>query len=311
MFNRKFFSNTPVEFSLNKAAQVVFVCDLFANDLVGGAELTTEALITSSSKKVAKLHSGSLTETMLQKVVKQGSVLVFGNWTQCQFDVLEHVMDLASVGKLKYVVLEYDFKICSYRSFEGHRHFTGSECNCATEDHGLFVRDFYKNASHVFWMSRKQQQMFFDRAPELTDGLSTVLSSVFSEETLADLKELRKVAIKSPSLYAYQGTGSWIKGCEETKQWLIAKRKPAEALPKLPYNQLLEKLARYKGFAFAPLGNDTCPRIVIEAKLLGCELLLNKNVLHADEDWFTGTIEDAENYLRSRPRVFWSILNQI
>jgi hypothetical protein len=74
---------------------------------------------------------------------------------------------------------------------------------------------------------------------------------------------------------------------------------------------MLQKLADYHGFAFAPLGSDTCPRIVIEAKLLGCDLLLNKNVLHSDEEWFTGTVEQAEDYLRGRSSVFWSVLNQI
>lgn len=310
MFNKKYFSNTPIEFALDKSAEVVFVCDLYEADYVGGAELTTEAIISAAPKRVAKLHSGSLTESMLDKIVKQRSVLVFGNWTQCHFDVLEKVMDLANCGKLRYAIMEYDFKLCSFRSFEGHKVFAGSECDCANADHGLFVRDFYGAASHIFWMSAKQQEMFYEKAPELRKVSSTILSSVFSDKTLDVLKETRLTCVKSCK-YAYLGSGSWIKGCEETKHWLAAKRKPSESLPKLPYDKLLQKLAGYRGFAFAPLGGDTCPRIVIEAKLLGCDLLLNKNVLHADEEWFAGTAEEVEEYLRGRPSVFWSILNQI
>lgn len=310
MFNKKYFSNTPIEFTLDKSAEVVFVCDLYEADYVGGAELTTEAVISAGSKRIAKLHSGSLTESMLEKVVKQRSILVFGNWTQCHFDVLEKVIDFANEGKLKYVILEYDFKLCSFRSPEGHKVFTGSECDCAITDHGLFVKDFYGAASHIFWMSVKQQEMFYENIPELRAVNSTVLSSVFSDATLDLLKKIRLTCSKSHK-YAYLGSGSWIKGCEETRHWLAAKRKPSEPLPKLPYDKLLQKLSEYQGFAFAPLAGDTCPRIVIEAKLLGCDLLLNKNVLHANEEWFTGTIERVEEYLRGRPSVFWSVLNQI
>ena len=60
-----------------------------------------------------------------------------------------------------------------------------------------------------------------------------------------------------------------------------------------------------KGLIFKPLGGDTCPRIVIEAKLLGCDLILNENVQHKDEEWFL-TPESCLEYLKSRKDVFWS-----
>ena len=47
-----------------------------------------------------------------------------------------------------------------------------------------------------------------------------------------------------------------------------------------------------------PLDYDTCPRVVIEAKLLGLDLILTDNVLHKDEDWFVGSVEKPEAYLR-------------
>ena len=44
---------------------------------------------------------------------------------------------------------------------------------------------------------------------------------------------------------------------------------------------------------------------MIEAKLLGCELILNDNVQHKDEEWFAGSIEETFEYLESRTKVFW------
>jgi glycosyltransferase involved in cell wall biosynthesis len=55
-----------------------------------------------------------------------------------------------------------------------------------------------------------------------------------------------------------------------------------------------------------PLGGDTCPRLVIEAKLLGLELIINENVQHASEDWFNQDVDRVEQYLLSAHDRFWS-----
>ena len=54
-----------------------------------------------------------------------------------------------------------------------------------------------------------------------------------------------------------------------------------------------------------PRGGDTCPRMVIEAKLLGCTLVLNDDVQHAQEEWFGGTELDTLSYLYASRERFW------
>ena len=53
--------------------------------------------------------------------------------------------------------------------------------------------------------------------------------------------------------------------------------------------------------------------MVIEAKLLGCELVLNENVQHKDEIWFTSDDEfDTQAYLYAARERFWnSIKNEM
>ena len=70
-------------------------------------------------------------------------------------------------------------------------------------------------------------------------------------------------------------------------------------------------MAGAKGLCFTPAGADTCPRLVIEAKLLGCELHLNDNVQHSNEDWFnTDDVDKVDSYLRKVPQRFWSYFNE-
>ena len=45
--------------------------------------------------------------------------------------------------------------------------------------------------------------------------------------------------------------------------------------------------------------------MVIEAKLLGCELDMNHLVQHTDEGWFNKSYENIVDYLKGRPAFFW------
>ena len=74
---------------------------------------------------------------------------------------------------------------------------------------------------------------------------------------------------------------------------------------------MLEKIASSKGVCFKPMGLDTCPRFIIEAKLLGCELELNENVQHVNESWFSAKDNDETlSYLKERTKVFWETVAQ-
>ena len=75
----------------------------------------------------------------------------------------------------------------------------------------------------------------------------------------------------------------------------------------VPYEEVLEKMAQAQGFVYLPQGGDTCPRMVIEAKLLGCQLHINDDVQHAKEIWFdTDDPFDTEAYLFAARERFWT-----
>ena len=78
------------------------------------------------------------------------------------------------------------------------------------------------------------------------------------------------------------------------------------------HDKMLKLLSTYKGLIFLPIIQDTCPRIVIEAKLLGLELIINNNCQHITEDWWKDkSIEEITTYLKSRPEYFWRKMENI
>ena len=273
---------------------------MFVDDYVGGAELTTEALIEKCPVKYQKVHSKRVSVDLLE--MGHGKHWIFGNFSSMDLELIPTI-----VANTSYSVLEYDYKYCKYRSPEKHLFAENSECNCDETQHGKMISAFYYGAKSLYWMSEKQQDFYLEKFPFLQEKNSTVLSSVFNDEFFVKIKQLRNDSIeKERTKWLVLGSNSWIKGADQAEDWCKEKNLEYEVVWGLPYSELLEKLSTAKGFVYLPMGNDTCPRMVIEAKLLGCTLELNEHVQHKDEEWFTpDTIQEIEEYLYGSRDLFW------
>lgn len=297
------FMNPLFSDEIPESAQIIFVADLFVDEYVGGAELTTQALIDSSPFTVHKIKSQKVTMETLKKGANK--YWIFGNYAALNPQLIPSI-----VTNLKYSVLEYDYKYCRFRSPEKHHATTGVVCDCHDQINGKLVSAFYYGAMNVWWMSEKQKEHYVKLFPFLAEKDNVVLSSVFSPDTLgliAALRNSEKTTEKKG--WIVLGSESWVKGFSAAEQWCIDNKKDYEVVWNVPYNHLLAKLAVSEGFVYLPAGKDTCPRMVIEAKLLGCKLHINENVQHKDESWFdTDDLTSISDYLMASRDLFWNTL---
>ena len=80
---------------------------------------------------------------------------------------------------------------------------------------------------------------------------------------------------------------------------------------RLDHKDLLDKMGKYDHFVFMPKGKDTCPRVVIEAKLSGMNIHVNDYVQHSSEDWWNKSVEEVEEYLLNHPvQSFWDHIHK-
>ena len=277
---------------------IVFVQDLFVQDYAGGGELTTQAIIEATKIPILTIHSQKLTKKIIDQ--HQGKYWIFGNCVGLSNDILLYVSK-----NLNYSVIEYDYKFCSYRLREKHIDAEGS-CECESSTRGKLFSIFFANANNLWFMSYAQQQIYYDLFPFLNKPTTHVLSSIFSPATVQYMNSL-DISNKA-DIWLIQDSPSWVKGSNKAVEYARKNNLPFETFSGVEYSKMLEKFAKAKGFIFLPEGSDTCPRTVIEAKLLGCELVLNNNVQHKDEEWFTGTKENVLGYLQTRAPLFWDVL---
>lgn len=298
-----FFDAIQSKNQIKPDTQVIFVADLFVENYVGGAELTTEALITSSPYRVQKVLSRDVSKEMIDQ--NKDKAWIFGNIAMLNPAVVPAIM-----GNCKYVVLEYDYKFCAHRSLEKHLAIEGKPCDCHGKPIGDLISTFFGNSLGIFWMSEQQQEIYRNKFPSLEDNDQYVLSSVFDETFFMSLKILReKYKNHDRTEWLVLRSNSWIKGSDVGVEYCKKNSLPYREISGLSYDALLEELVQAKGFVFLPPGGDTCPRIVIEAKLLGCELVLNDNVQHAKEMWFeTDDLDEIEQYLYASRELFWNFV---
>ena len=97
----------PKEFFIPPATEVIFVADFFAEDLIGGAELTSEAIIQASPYKLFKMHSHSLNEKMIR--LHKDKIWVFGNYTMVPPHLLAFLMNIG---------IKYPFEVALNSKFQ-------------------------------------------------------------------------------------------------------------------------------------------------------------------------------------------------
>ena len=146
---------------------------MFAEDYPGGAELTTEVLVSSSNLAAGKVRSSQLTMEALSAGVDK-------YWIFTNFSSMNPELIPAIIANLNYSIVEYDFKYCSYRSPEKHLAIGGEECNCHNTNLGKMISAFFYGAHSLFWMSDKQRERYEKYFPFIGRKNSILLSSIFS-----------------------------------------------------------------------------------------------------------------------------------
>jgi len=278
---------------------IVCVADFFTENLIGEAELTTEAILKPSREHVVKILSENLDLEFIKKY--ENAKWIIGNLTRIDKTILDYI----SSSSLEYHFIEYDYKCCILRMPEYHKRVNG---NCCKENTvGETIIPFFLNAKTLWFMSKGQKEWYENEYPAFKDHENSyVLSSIFDEQTINAI--LSMDCTNKNNVYLIQQSPHPLKGTEQGIQYAKDNNLEYELFSKLPYEQVLEKFAQSRGFIFLPTEFDTCPRVTIEAKMLGCDVITNENVQHRDEEWFNKDSSSIVSHMRERLEFFWNTI---
>ena len=283
----------------------VVVSDLFSNEYNGGAELSTDSLISYTDKKVIKIKSKDVNVHHVS--LYKNYQWIFTNFTQID----PYMINIVIKEIKKYHIIEYDYKYCNFR-LPQHPYHRG-KCLCENLQIGNFIRTFYKHSTTLSWMSKAQMMHYHEKFPELKNNNNFILSSIFSIEDMQTIRALSKSrqTLNLNNEMLLLGSSSWVKGFDNAREYCEERRIATKVVWGMEYHDVLKTMSEHRGIVYLPNGFDTCPRWTIEAKLLGCKMILNEFVQHKDEEWFNKSNEEIYSYLENQPKKFWKeIINE-
>ena len=285
-------------------ADLIFVSDLFSNQHLGGAELSLQTLLDCcpDNKSFERINSSNITKELVDN--NKSSTWVFGNIAQLSDELIQYIVS----SGIKYYFIEYDYKYCEYRNPVLYQFLEEETCDYNNTEKGKLIESFVNNSTKTFFMSENQMKTYLKDLNNVDSDKVCVLSSTFEDDFFNKIEKLNKINENiERTKWIVLGSRSWVKGAKESEKWCEDNNLDYEVVNNISHEEMLNKLSTAKGICFKPTGLDTCPRFVIEAKLLGCELELNENVQHLNESWFsTDNIEETISYLKERKQFFWN-----
>ena len=259
----------------NAVSKVVFVADFFKEDVTGGAEINDGTLIDflhNANLLHDKIHCHKLTpEYILENTDKY---YIISNFINLNGDCKS-----ALYQNSNYSIYEHDYKFILERNPIKYTNFMVPKSR--------FINiPFYKGAHRVICLSKMQKEIY-DKNLQL-ENLENIGTSLFSEELIQFLLSLSKN--KKIKKYAVIESSNPIKRTKDAENFCVEKGYEYDLISHQDNNKFLEILSEYENLVFMTGHPEPTPRIAIECKLMGVNIIAPKKLIGiASEAWFNTT----------------------
>lgn len=266
----------------------------------GGAELTDRVAIEACPWPIHVEAVVGLDPAILEGY----DLLVVANAGRASLE-----LNAAIVRHGRYVLFEHDVRICRWRgNFFGSiepLHRGALVCCCP---HAALAPLFARALGAVFLTER--QARVYRRNPFFREPPSRVLGcSLFSGEIFA--KRAGAVAARPRAGTCILYSPNTIKGTERAREHCRALGVEPFELRDMSPEEVLDRLSQSERFVYLPEGLEPAGRMPVEARLLGCEVVVNANVGVSGEAWWRGDRAAALDFLQDAPARFWRMVDEL
>jgi hypothetical protein len=250
--------------------RITIVSDFFANEINGGAELVDAevvSLLIQDGKEVYKIKSSSLTENFIKEHLND-------------FYIVSNFVAMSERAKkfLKqtdYVIYEHDHKYLRIRDPSSFENFKAPESQ-------IINKDFYSNAVAVLCQSKKHAEVVESNLK--TGNIVNLGCSLWSSTEMSLLE--KHIDTPKNDRYAIMDSGNHVKGRFEAIKYCEKNGLQYDLIATGTYEYFISTLSQYRGIVFLPQVLETFSRLAVEARILNCQLLTNKNIGASYENWF-------------------------
>ena len=142
--------------------------------------------------------------------------------------------------------------------------------------------DFYESAIAVIAQSELHRKIIQLNLPNA--NVISVGGNIWTEEALSLMESL--YSSKKEDVYSIMGSQISHKNTQKTVEWCVSTGKKYSVIEPQSHANFLAALSKNKFLVFNPKTIETLSRIVVEARMLGCSVLTNRDKVGAlSEAW--------------------------
>jgi len=268
--------------------KVIFINDFFYEEVGGGAEAVTDNLYDylshgSSAEQFLKLKSDQISPQVVEK--NKEAFFIVANFVNLSSSTKDALLSK------DYVIYEHDHKYLTTRdpsTFEDFLAPSSAICD----------KKFYACAKAIICQSSKHAQVV--QSNLLLDNIVNAGCSLWKKEDLDLLESLVESGEKKEKR-ALLASNNCIKGMQEAMDYCKLRKLNYELIEPMQYHPFLKKLSTFKEIVFFSQVLETFCRIVVEARMLNCDLITNHLNGCASEKWFLENKgQDLINIIRKK-----------
>jgi hypothetical protein len=286
------------------APRTLFIADKFAESVrdeqsayPGGAEQTDQAVLEAAPWPVARVAAAEATPVLLERF----DLHVVGNLQSADSRL---IATLAHLGR--HVLFEHDLRICNHRgnfpaALDPVHRFLG-RCTCRHRR----LQPVIASALGMIFLTRLQQSAYrsnpFFKPPE-----SDVLGSpVFAQSFFERIARLKRGGERRDTCIAW--SAQRIKGFRAAREWCRRRGIEPQVIRRLNPPAVLDLMQRCHRFVFLPTQMEPAGRMPVEARFLGCEVVVNRHVGVTGEPWWRLPDAQALEVLKDAGPRFWRLV---
>jgi hypothetical protein len=274
---------------------VYFLSDFFSNEIIGGAEICNEAIknyLLYKNINVKNIRTSDVTVDFLKN--NKNNKFLIANFFNLSNECKEY---FSNEFKNEYIIIEHDHKYTKNNNPSIFIDFVVPE-------NFIINKIFFQNAKAVLCQSKLHAEIISKNL--FLDNLINLAGNVWDEEQIKVL-ESNTDSVKDIEYAVFQSSNK-NKGMSAAIQYCEKNNINYTLLPLLPYQDFIPLLARVKNLIFFPQWVETFSRVSVEAKILKCNLITNKLIGAASEDFFKLDSKEIIDYIKKQSTKIPSLI---
>ena len=276
--------------------KIILISDFFIDDFVGGAALNDEEIYKLLSKRfdVQKIKSRYLYEGFILENLD--SFFIISNF----FGISLPIRNLIE-KKCKYILYCHDYKFVAHTNPAVFPDFK-------VPPNQLINVDFHLAAHKIICQSQLQKDIY-DKNLKCPDKTVNFSGNLWADEHLKLLETL--IGVEKNSKCAIIHSEYPQKGVKESIQYCKEKEREYDVIGDSDYSKFLEVLSLYSTLVFHPSTPETCCRVILEAKMMGIDVVTNKLVGCTYENWYNLAGKQLIDYMVEKRHTFCDFISSV